>query len=1270
MPLLRVHLLGGLHIEQDGTPLPLPATHHARLLLAYLLLYPQRAHTRALLAGLLWPDLPETDARRRLRQTLWQMRRCFPYLTSNRQAVQVLLRDELWVDVVAFRQALAQAERAESDFLRKQAWEDAILCYGGPLLPGFYEDWVLLERERLHQQYLQALDALLQYHMREGRYEAALALARRLVQEEPLNEDAHRQIIRLCALLGQHEDAFAQYEELRQILEQTLGTQPDAQTESLMRRIRDQSPTEAPSAPALLFENIDALPLIGREEAWAQAQVALKRLRQGRGGILVVRGETGIGKTRFLAELALHGEWSGMQVWSGRASQENYLEPYHLWRQVFRSHLTPLRAEQLAMELDPVLLAALTAILPELKHWLPQFAPVPMLPGEEAQQRLELALRHFLRASARRTPLLILLDDSQWADTTSLQVIHHLSEETVQHPILLVLGFRDDEILSRRRMEALLQNLPIPPQEIALDHLSPQATERLIQASLGISYPIPHFSGRIYRATQGHPLFVLETLRALHQQGTLFRNAQGRWSTHLDETTEDYAELPLTNRLQALYEQRLAQLSPVAWEIMAVASLVSMPLTPRFLQRTLDATPQAIVRGTEELVSLRLLREETRGLRLAHDSLREVVSTLLPQEEVQQWHRHIARALEIQGDVPPAILAYHFEQGELLEDALRYHRLAARQARNLYAYPHVREHLDAAIRLATSLHKPQDLLYRLLAQREEALSILGERDAQAQDLDRMDALAGLCPERKIQVLLRRARYASQTSRYEEAQHMIQEALALARENNNPQWELQALLEQSHAFILSGRSQDALTLTHTMLPLASRVQDARLQALVYRELGDAFLGVGQHVRAREYLEQALSLFESIKDPLEQIRTIHLLAILVTEQGELDEARAYYRREIELSRGIGYLAGISKAELNLGNLDWLEGRAYQALQRYTRARELFQPLRNPRAEITTLANSMNVWMDLFGACPEAQELLEIGMAKAERLRESPTLAHMYALKGEFELHAGRAHEALPWLQRSVHMLEEAGQRWMAQQGSRIMARIFLALEEPAQALDALKRGQRHGQALGLGEPDLSDAALLALTYARLKQACQAQRYLEEVARRVTPQTYQSHLIAHWCAQASEELGQSDQAQTWRLQAWEWLQSFLKGLPPDWRKRSVEEMPYHRAIAQAIQQDQHQHRVRLPRHDAPTGRPLREDEWVEVIWTPSLPEDDRIPSKVERRRQRVLRLLREAKAQGAAPTVEHLAQALNVSPATIKRDLAALRRAGHSTPTRGNR
>jgi biotin operon repressor len=139
----------------------------------------------------------------------------------------------------------------------------------------------------------------------------------------------------------------------------------------------------------------------------------------------------------------------------------------------------------------------------------------------------------------------------------------------------------------------------------------------------------------------------------------------------------------------------------------------------------------------------------------------------------------------------------------------------------------------------------------------------------------------------------------------------------------------------------------------------------------------------------------------------------------------------------------------------------------------------------------------------------------------------------------------------------------------------------------------------------------------------------------------------------------------------QAYQMLSEILSGLPPEMQKMSWQQVPEHSALLAAWQAIQPPlATIRLPRVDVPTGRPLRDDEWVEITWTSAEAGDEEIGSKLARRQHRLLRLLRQAKAQGAVPTVEDLAMVLGTSVTTIKRDLATLRRSGQSVHTRGNR
>ena len=177
--------------------------------------------------------------------------------------------------------------------------------------------------------------------------------------------------------------------------------------------------------------------------------------------------------------------------------------------------------------------------------------------------------------------------------------------------------------------------------------------------------------------------------------------------------------------------------------------------------------------------------------------------------------------------------------------------------------------------------------------------------------------------------------------------------------------------------------------------------------------------------------------------------------------------------------------------------------------------------------------------------------------------------------------------------------------------------------------------------------------------------------QAVAQLKPGVDQAYLIPFHHSQALSALRRTAEAQAALEQSYQMLSETLNGLTPEQQKMSWEHVPEHKAILAAWQAI-HPPRstVRLPCAGAPTGRPLRDDEWVEILWTVTEAEDDTISDKAACRLQRILRLLREAKEQSAAPTVDALAIALDVSKATIKRDLAALRQSGHAVKTRGSR
>src|SRR3989440_11004594 len=280
IPTLHIHLLGDFLLVSGDTTVTTVNLARLQSLLAYLVLHRTAPQAPSLLAFLLWPDSDEAQAYSNLRKLLHQLRQALPYadhfLHADRHNLQWLPEhpDASWtLDVLDFEQALAQAEQVEqaqeTTALRK-ALEQVVELYRGDLLPSSYDEWILPERDRLRQLFLQAAERLIALLEQERDYDAAIKIAQLLLRHDPLHEATYRDLMRFYALRGDRAAALRVYHTCVTILERELAAEPGEAThqayEALLQMdASSASSTSLPLKSTSFTPRGAGAPLVGRK---------------------------------------------------------------------------------------------------------------------------------------------------------------------------------------------------------------------------------------------------------------------------------------------------------------------------------------------------------------------------------------------------------------------------------------------------------------------------------------------------------------------------------------------------------------------------------------------------------------------------------------------------------------------------------------------------------------------------------------------------------------------------------------------------------------------------------------------------------------------------------------------------------------------------------------------------------------------------------------------------------------------------------------------
>ncbi len=642
---------------------------------------------------------------------------------------------------------------------------------------------------------------------------------------------------------------------------------------------QDEKLTVTPSSRHLVIPSpLDTIvrgQIIGREKELTEAAVAWNKAVTGEGGVLLISGEPGIGKTRLVREIAGRAETARATVLMGECYAEGGA-PYSPVVQIISTLFSvgPL-AQILGAALSPVALADLITLAPDLRAQFGDLPPNAALDAQSEQQRLFESVAKLLSALAGQAPVLMVVDDAHWADSGTLALLRHLARRIprLRLHLLVVLTYREIELSEARALHEVLNDLNRErlATRLKLGRLSLAGTRDLMGAMLA-GEAAPALGEAVHREAEGNPFFVEEIVKGLVEAGHLIRE-----NSHWRAT--DLAHIQVPQSIRLAIETRVSKLVPPAQETLRLAAMLGREFDFETLQHSSDETEDVLIDALEAAERAQLVSELRRGARVtfafAHALIPATLRESLSGLRRQRLHRRVVAALEALRPDDYEVLAYHCAQGGDEARALTFYLKAGERALAAYAHQEAEKHLRAALELVEG-HPA----------RVEILALLGE------------------------TLFRQAQYEAALGCWHEAIPLYQAQGnwdAMARwyaRSTRAAWNMNDTLRG----LALGR--DGLSV------LATQTETPALAALLH-EVGRACYFVGQVGEAEPLCSRALAIAERFELLETQAEALTTLALVYENKRQLEQALEMYDRVFKLCEAHELSATAYRAHNNFSN-----------------------------------------------------------------------------------------------------------------------------------------------------------------------------------------------------------------------------------------------------------------------------------------------------------------------------------------------------------------
>jgi len=565
---------------------------------------------------------------------------------------------------------------------------------------------------------------------------------------------------------------------------------------------------------------------------------AADRAVRGEGGVVFLYGEAGIGKTRLARELGAYARSRGMQVLSGRCPalfRMDGVPPYVLWEEVIKDYLEVCTPEQLYRVIGSYPIEV-SKLVPELKQKLRTFPQSFPLSPEHSRDRLFEAVSQFITNISREVPLLVIVDDLQWTDQSSLLLLHYLARGVCKESLLILGAYRDtyvDEkhplspVLTELNRERLLQSVPL--KRLSFDDVSEMIERILEQDDVA-----REFCELVYEKTRGNPFFVEEVIKSLKEEEVIYREKK-KWKI------KKVSRIEFPKTVKSVIKKRISRLDDESQKVLTMASFVGKDFTFEALCGVTGIEEDKLLVVMEKMLKTGLVKERVvRGedvCSFADIIVRDVVYEEVSRLRRKRLHGVVGSALEKvyakNIDEHFGELGYHFLEGREKDKALDYFLKAGEKAQKVYAHDEAFSYLQHALELVEEKENNLKEKARIIERLGELKGWMGEGDSCIEYLNKSLTLWNQLGDKKnVARLHTRIAYvfwiwASDKENASEHHRMALEIL----EKEPESVELASLYEDiSHMLWRTGESAEvALPWTQKGFELAERLGDPEVLA---------------------------------------------------------------------------------------------------------------------------------------------------------------------------------------------------------------------------------------------------------------------------------------------------------------------------------------------------------------------------------------------------------------------------------------------------------